>query len=114
MTPINAPTVGASSPWGRVQQATPFVRNDQTIAVCVSTASHGGFWVAPPLRTGMAAIETAYSRGGWFEADCDWALAYIGLDLGPIDPERDLTEAALRGLKVYHPERYAALCDPAA
>jgi hypothetical protein len=114
MTPINAPTVGASSPWGRVQQATPFMRNGQTIAVCVSSASHGGFWVAPHLRTGLAAIETAYSRGGWFEEDCDWALAYIGLDLGRIDPERDLTEAALRSLNVYHPERYAALCDPAA
>jgi hypothetical protein len=114
MTPINAPTVGASSPWGRVQQATPFVRNGQTIAVSISTASHGGFWVAPHLRTGLAAIETSYSRGGWFDEDCDWALAYIGLDLGPIDPERDLTEAALRSLNVYHPERYAALCDPAA
>ena len=96
MTPINAPTVGASSPWGAIQRATPFVRNGQTIAVCVSTAGHGGFWVAPHLRTGMAAIETPYSRGGWFEEDCDWALAYIGLDLGPIDPERDFTEAALR------------------
>ncbi len=108
MIPINAPTVGASSPWGVIQQATPFVRNGQTIAVCVSTASHGGFWVAPHLRTGMAAIETAYSRGGWFEEDCDWALAYIALNLGPIDPERDLTEAAMRTLEAYHRQHYAA------
>ena len=108
MTPINAPTVGGSSPWGAIQHATPYIRDGETIAVCVSTAGHGGFWVAPHLRSGMAAIETAYSRGGWFEEDCDWALAYIGLDLGPIDPERDHTEAALRTLKAYHPQHYAA------
>ena len=113
MTPINAPTVGASSPWGAIQRATPFVRNGQTIAVSISTAGHGGFWVAPHLRTGMAAIETAYSHGGWFEEGCDWALAYVALNLGPIDPERDLTEAALRVLEVYHPQHYAALATAA-
>ena len=109
MTTINTPTVGASSPWGVIQQATRFVRDCQTIAVCVSTASHGGFWVAPHLRTGLPAIETAYSHGGWFEEDCDWTLAYIALNLGPIDPERDLTETALRVLKAHHPQHYAAL-----
>lgn len=63
--------IGKSSPWGRIQ-------DEEIIAegiVYVSTASHGGIWVAPELL-GRVKREmrdyAAYWSGSsqWFEEDC--------------------------------------------
>ena len=63
--------VGRSSPWGRVQ-------DEEVIApgiVYVSTASHGGIWIAPELigRVQKSMRDyAAYWSGSsqWFEEDC--------------------------------------------
>ena len=63
--------IGKSGPWGRIQ-------DEEIIApgiVYVSTASHGGIWVAPELL-GRVKQEmqdyAAYWSGSsqWFEEDC--------------------------------------------
>lgn len=67
------------SPWGTVEVAIPLGPD----AVAVITASHGGIFISAaglsripaPLRT------TCYSREGWFEEDCDWAIPYLALEL---------------------------------
>jgi len=70
---MQANQVITSSPWGRVQ-------NQKELApgiIAVSTASHGGIWVAPDLLAKMPIQSTAYSEGGFFEEDCDWALVAL-------------------------------------
>lgn len=109
------PTVGAYSPWGLVQSATPLGPD----AVLVSTPSHGGIRVSgralseipQPLRS------TAYSQGGWFEEDCDWAIPYLALGLHrfEVEPGRGerLREAARRTAWTYHRAHAALLGVPA-
>ena len=63
----------SSSPWGAVKtqkQIAPGI-------VSVTTSSHGGIKVIPELWEKMKVKETAFSRGGWFEEDCDWALVAL-------------------------------------
>ena len=74
-----APVLGDLSPWGavdHVQALGPHV-------VVVATPSRGGLWVSPEAMTLIPAPlrETAYSRGGWFEEDCDWCIPYLALGL---------------------------------
>jgi hypothetical protein len=100
------PRSGDASPWGAIDGVTPLGPD----AVSVTTPSHGGIWVTPagleripqPLRA------TAYSRGGWFEEDCDWCIPYLvlGLHLFDGDPERQalVLREAKRTLWTYHPE----------
>lgn len=62
-----------SSPWGMVQ-----TQKDLAPGVTsVTTASHGGIYVVPDLLAKMPIKSTAYSQGGWFEEDCDWALVAV-------------------------------------
>ncbi len=108
------PTCGSSSPCGPIQTVTPLGPD----AVSVTTASHGG------LRVSLAALarmpepirETAYSRDGWFEEDCDWALPYLalGLDAFEADAARaaEAWAAAIRTVQVYHPQHAALLGVP--
>jgi hypothetical protein len=62
------------SPWGAIQQINELAPGIWS----VSTASHGGIYVAPELYAKMPEVlkGTAYSGGGWFEEDCDWAIPY--------------------------------------
>lgn len=75
------------SPWGVVQ--------DQKILadgiVWVSTPSHGGVWVSPDRLDKMPIKQTAYSQGGWFEEDCDWAL--VAVTFPEAFSERDVATA---------------------
>ena len=99
------PLPGTSSPWGPIQTVTPLGPE----AVSVTTASHGG------LRVSLTALarmpdpvrSTAYSRDGWFEEDCDWALPYLalGLDAFEVDAPRaaEVWAAAVRTVQRYHP-----------
>ena len=45
----------------------------------VTTPSHGGVYLHPILQIQMPSFlrETNFSRGGWFEEDCDWCIPYI-------------------------------------
>lgn len=82
---ITKPYVSGFTPWGpaqSVEEASPGI-------VWVTTAGHGGVWVAPHLVKGLAIrppsdhIGIFEGAGGsaWFEEDCAWAivqLAYPG------------------------------------
>ena len=37
----------------------------------VSTASHGGIWLAPNMRE---RIPPPFNRAGWYEEDCEWSI----------------------------------------
>jgi len=98
------PLIGSSSHWGPIQTIAQLGRD----AVIVTTASHGGLRVSltalarmpEPLR------QTAYSRDGWFEEDCDWALPYLALGLHAFEPNPARAEAvraaATRTVQVCH------------
>jgi len=96
------PRPGDPSPWGAVQTVTPLGAD----AAVVTTASHGGICVSAtalgripePLR------RTAYSAGGWFEEDCDWAIPYLALGLHAFDGARGgpLRLAAERTVRRWH------------
>ena len=98
------PVRGGSSPWGAIQSVAPLGPD----VVTVTTASHGGLRVSPgALRRMPEAIQnTAYSRGGWFEEDCDWALPYLALDLDVFEPNAPLgaqrRAAAVRTIQRFH------------
>ncbi len=62
-----------SSPWGKVQTQKELAPG----IIAVTTASHGGIWVAPDKLEKMPIKATGYSYGGWFEEDCDWALVAL-------------------------------------
>ncbi len=105
------PNPGASSPWGPIQTVAPLGPE----VVSVTTASHGG------LRLSLTALmrlpepirQTAFSQGGWFEEDCDWALPYLalGLDAFERDAARgaEVWAAAVRTVQRYHPDHAALL-----
>ncbi len=57
---------------------------DRVIPVCegidlVETAGHGGYRLCPDLWEAMPTAwrETEFSRGGFYEEDCDWALVAL-------------------------------------
>ena len=105
------PSRGSSSPWGPVQTVEPLGPD----AVAVTTASHGGLRVSLTAlaRLPEAIRQTAYSEGGWFEEDCDWALPYLalGLDAHERDAARGarMREAAIRTIQRYHPQHATLL-----
>jgi hypothetical protein len=109
MPPTFPPTPGSESPWGAIQT----VNQLGPLAVSVTTASHGGVCVA---GAGMAQIpepvrRTAYSAGGWFEEDCDWAIPYLALGLHAFDGVRGpkVQRAAQRTVWRWHREAAALL-----
>jgi hypothetical protein len=61
------------SPWGAVQTQKEIAPG----IVSVSTSSHGGIFVSPELRDRLVIQDTAYSRDGWFEEDCDWSFVAL-------------------------------------
>jgi hypothetical protein len=79
------PTRGSASPWGPIQTASPLGPE----VVVVTTASHGGLRLSAAAfaRLPQAIRQTAYSRDGWFEEDCDWALPYLALGLDAFEPD---------------------------
>ncbi len=110
------PTPGSSSPWGPIQTVTPLGPD----VVAVTTASHGGLRVSltalarmpEPLR------QTAYSEGGWFEEDVDWALPYLalGLDAFEADAARaaEVRAAAIGTVQAFHLQHAGLLGVPGA
>lgn len=100
------PARGSSSPWGAIQTVEPLGPD----AVMVTTASHGGLRISLTAlaRLPEAIRETAFSRDGWFEEDCDWALPYLalGLDAYERDAARggEVWAAAVRTVQRFHPQ----------
>ena len=105
------PTRGSSSPWGPIQTVAPLGPD----VVSVTTASHGGLRVSLTAlsRLPEAIRQTAFSRDGWFEEDCDWALPYLalGLDAFETDAARaaEVRAAAVRTVQRFHPQHAASL-----
>lgn len=115
---MNAPTTRDHSPWGAIQTVDQIGPD----AVSVSTASHGGIWIAPEAVAKIPAPfrATAYNRAPWFEEDCDWSIPFAFLDLAQHFPEprqSELRSAALDTLRNFHPDAFEALtgetCTPA-
>jgi energy-converting hydrogenase Eha subunit F len=66
MTTITCPTF---SLWGPVQYAGELAPGIFTVSI----AGHGGIWLSPERQAQMpeSCRSTPYSRGGWYEEDCD-------------------------------------------
>jgi len=77
-----------STPWGFADQVYPLGPD----AFSVSTPSHGGIKITSEALARLPVIwrATAYSKGGWFEEDCDWCIPYLALRLDRFeaDPAR--------------------------
>lgn len=87
----NVPKIGDRSPWGAVQGTKPFLHpsaSGDTLAldrvVFVSTASHGGIWLAPDVAHAMPVwaqrYASAWSHGWgpqWYEEDTAAPLAML-------------------------------------
>lgn len=99
------PRVGGHSIWRAIQTVHQF----GPYACAVSTAGHGGFWVSPEGmgRVPENARSTGYSRGGWFEEDCDWCIPYLVLGLHAYESEPHRVEAMQAEAK-----RYLHRCHP--
>lgn len=73
---MNEPKAKSLSPWGAIQSA-------ETLApgiVSVSTASHGGFWLAPARWAEL--LQTfphfvGFAAAPWLEEDCDACIAAL-------------------------------------
>ncbi len=102
MTLTVPPRTGGPSPWGVIQSVTPLGPD----AAAVTTASHGGICVSAAAldRIPEALRRTAYSAGGWFEEDCDWAIPYLALGLHVFEGEHGaaLRLAAERTVRRWH------------
>lgn len=97
-----APTPGhlngvrpTQTPWGPAQNVTA-----QVSAVAgysgvfwVTTANHGGLWIAPPLRSRMP----IGWRRAYFEEDCEWCIPFLILGCAAKGtPEYKRAEECLR------------------
>ena len=88
------PREGGTSPWGVIQSVRVVVEHELYFA---STSSHGGYWVGTRLLNLLPEVarETPYSKGGWFEEDCDAAIPYAFLPADLIgNPEAGSIERA--------------------
>lgn len=96
-----------NSPWGSVDYAEEIAPG----IWAVSTASHGGIKLSPQRQRAMP--DYMRRKGGWYEQDCDWALAaavhqeaFITLRPWQKPDEESHYLAALRALKNWHPDEY--------
>ena len=105
------PASGSSSPWGPVQTVEPLGPD----VVSVTTASHGGLRLSPTAlaRLPAALRATAPGADGWFEEDCEWALAYLALGLDAFEPDAaraaEVHQAAVRTVERFQPQHAALL-----
>ncbi|KQZ61088.1 hypothetical protein ASD67_17590 [Sphingopyxis sp. Root1497] len=86
--------IARDTPWGPSQTATRYAEG----IICFDTASHGGFFLDEERN---AAMHPALRLpDGWYEEDCDWALAATGYPDLFTDRER---RSADRTLRDWHP-----------
>jgi len=91
------------TPWGRADSQTEVAPGIWH----VTTPRHGGLFVERALRDRLQIQETQYSKGGFYEEDCDWAFVAIAF------PEHfsDSMEAARNTLKNAYGGKYAYLAQ---
>lgn len=83
---------GSRSPWGPVQHVTNLAPG----AWSVETAGHGGIKLDGARNRKVPAA--ARSKGGWYEEDCEWAIAaYVHEDVG---------DAMLKRARASDPAKY--------
>ncbi len=63
------------TPWGESQEVEPILRG---VVDFVSTAGHGGFRVHKEYQ-GTLPPSPFLNSQEWYEEDCDWAVAWLGL-----------------------------------
>ena len=61
------------TPWGAVQQQEKLCEG----LYFLSTASHGGIWVAPELRDRVPKCNNFLKSRAFWEEDCDWAIPFV-------------------------------------
>jgi len=84
---------GSSSPWGKIQHVSQLASG----AWSVSTAGHGG--IKLDAARNRKVPKDARQPGGWYEEDCQWAIAaYVHKDVG---------DSMLKGARESNPEKYA-------
>jgi len=83
---------GSSSPWGPVQHAETLAPG----AWRVDTAGHGGIKLDAARNRKVPGA--ARAAGGWYEEDCQWAIAaYVHTDVG---------DAMLKRARAADPAKY--------
>jgi hypothetical protein len=103
MTTATANECPKTSPWGPVQHATELGEG----CYFASTAGHGGVKLSRKMNADMP--DYMRQAGGWYEEDCDWALAvcrYPQLAQG-MGEYAKVTTAARDTMKNWHPHEYA-------
>lgn len=89
------------TPWGDVQTREEIGKGIWS----VSTAGHGGLWLEPATYALMpsAAKTTLYSKGGWYEEDCDALLVYARFpEVIPAPHTLDAVKALLKSNAKYY------------
>lgn len=104
--------VGMNTPWGRAHS----VQRAAKGVWWVSTPHHGGLWLSPQrmnqLPSKIRHRELSYHVGNqWFEEDCEWSLAWLGLDLPNPDDGRDVRKMARETVSWYASELIEALIE---
>lgn len=96
------PEIGSPSPWGRIHHVNHVAKG----IVCVSTASHGGWWLAGWRWDRLDPRAQAYCRNWadgspqWAEEDC--AIAFI-VDAFPDDFADDVVDRAREMIRAIAP-----------
>lgn len=100
MPTTNRTTPPTYTPWGQTQ--TCHALGDGIFTV--TTAGHGGIWLSPERMKALPEVcrSTPYSKGGWFEEDCDSLIPmfFFYTDLQLTVP-RETIAGYIRGMAQY-------------
>ena len=67
-------TKGQATPWGAAQTVDAIAPG----ILHITTASHGGIWLAPEQFDKMPAdYPKTFAGAPWYEEDCDWAKVAV-------------------------------------
>lgn len=99
------------TPWGQPQYCEANIRNDGLVSI--STASHGGLYLAPSLWDAFCALMSYRPRHDqFFEEDCEWAA--VALAFPALFTDADIYNAVRTAecwLKIPIPETAASIRD---
>ena len=102
--PHSKPTdVPASTPWGAIQRRRMVVKG----VVRITTASHGGYYVAPwkaALMPEMLRLCATFAGGTWYEEDCDTAIVHAAFPDELIKSDGD-AYGVVKTMRLYHSGR---------
>ena len=89
-----------TSPWGKPDT----VRRLAAGVYTVDTPSHGGIFLSAERNAEVPPI--ARDRAGWYEEDCDWAIAAL-VHADAFSPDEQA--AAITSAKNWNPDAYTAI-----